>query len=299
MSYSGSVVVKVPATTANVGVGFDVLGMALDLYNEFVFTPSDSLEIYGCPAEMAGENNLIWRSYVSSCRELGLEARALRIEEKCSIPMSGGLGSSSSCVVAGIAAAQVLNGMALDCQKTLMLAAAAEGHPDNVSPAILGGLVSAFVDETGSVHATSWDVADNLRFVCLSPSYRVLTSEARKAIPKSFPTEVVSWQVGRSLALVRAMGEGDAEAIRACCHDRVHEPYRAPLIPDYQRLRRTALDAGACAFLISGSGATMIAVTDNDRGAKDVADACASAGVDGLWVRILHCSLSGVAASRS
>ena len=189
----GAVRVSVPATSANLGVGFDVLGLALDLAAEFAFEPADTLKIDGCAPELAGEDNLVWTSYLCGCREFGLEAQPLHITESCTIPSSGGLGSSSTCVVAGIAAAQALSGLPLDRERTLSLATAIEGHPDNVAPAVMGGLVSSYVEEATTV-TTRWVVADNLRFVCMAPPYRVLTRDARRALPAMVPTSTVSWQ---------------------------------------------------------------------------------------------------------
>ena len=116
--------VSVPATSANLGVGFDVLGLALDLSAEFAFEPAETLKIDGCAPELAGEDNLVWTSYLCGCREFGLEAQPLHITESCTIPASGGLGSSSTCVVAGIAAAQAIAGLPLDRERTLSLATA-------------------------------------------------------------------------------------------------------------------------------------------------------------------------------
>ena len=233
----------------------------------------------------------MWTSYLCGCREFGLEAQSLHITESCTIPASGGLGSSSTCVVAGIAAAQALAGLSLDRERTLSLATAIEGHPDNVAPAVMGGLVSSYVEGPTTV-TTRWVVADNLRFVCMAPPYRVLTRDARRALPAMVPTSTVSWQVGRCLAMVSAMAKGDPDAIRACCHDRIHEPYRAPLIPDYQMLHDVAHENGACTFLISGSGATMMAIADGDERAASVARAVSEA-MPTLWVRTLRASEHG------
>ncbi len=286
------VTVSVPATSANLGVGFDVLGLALDLSASYTFEPSDGLVITGVEDEMSGPDNLVWTSYLAACNELGVPSQALHIHEDCPIPASGGLGSSSTCVVAGIAAAQALAGIALDRQFTLNLATGIEGHPDNVAPAVMGGLVSSYVGG-GLTTSTRWPVAPSLRFVCMAPPYRVLTADARKALPSMVPMESVSWQVGRCLAMVSAMASGDPEAIGACCHDRIHEPYRAPLIPDFDRLQAAALGAGAATFLISGSGATMLAICDGDENAARVA-AAAEAEVDGIWVRTLRANERGV-----
>lgn len=288
--------VSVPATTANLGVGFDVLGMALDLTACYSFAPADSLKITGVDERFCGEDNLVWTSYLRACEELGCEARTLHIHEESPIPSSGGLGSSSTCVVAGIAAAQALNGRDIDRDWTASLATRIEGHPDNVAPAVMGGLVSSYVED-GDTVTTRWCVAPGLRFVCMAPPYRVLTADARRALPAMVPMSSVSWQVGRCLAMVSALAAGDMAAIAACCHDRIHEPYRAPLIPDFERLQNCALDAGAATFLISGSGAAMLAICEDARRADRVHQAV-SALVPDLWVRTLRASEHGVSAQR-
>ena len=287
-----SVRVSVPATTANLGVGFDVLGMALDLTATYTFEPADELQITGVDESLCGPDNLVWTSYVTACEELGLDAVPLHIHEESPIPAAGGLGSSSTCVVAGIAAAQALAGRSIDRRFTASLATRIEGHPDNVAPAVMGGLVSSYV-EGDTTATTRWVVAPNLRFVCMSPPYRVLTSDARQALPSMVPMSSVSWQVGRCLAMVSALASGRAADIAACCHDRIHEPYRAPLISDFERLRSCALEAGACTFLISGSGATMLAICDGDRSAKRVSSAVSSLMPE-LWVRTMRSSEHGV-----
>ena len=288
------VTVRVPATSANLGVGFDVLGLALSLDATFVFEPAEKLLVTGCDERFNTPDNLVWRSYLDACAELGLTPQPLHIHEDSPIPASGGLGSSSTCVVAGIVAAQALAGREIDRPFTLSLATRIEGHPDNVAPAVMGGLVSSYVDEDRTV-TTRWPVAPNLRFVCLAPPYRVLTSDARMALPSMVPMSSVSWQVGRCLAMVSALASGRTTEIAACCHDRIHEPYRAPLIPDYDRLQDTCLEAGAITFLISGSGAAMLAICDGDAVSQRVSDAAMRAMPE-LWVRIMRASERGASA---
>ena len=283
--------VCVPATTANLGVGFDVLGMALDFEARFTFELASELSVSGCDPAFCNEGNLVWTSYLAACEALGLESRPLAIVEDSPIPSSGGLGSSSTCVVAGIAAAQVLAGKELDRQVTLDLATRIEGHPDNVAPAVMGGLVSSFIEDDRT-YTTRWACSPKLRFVCMAPPYRVLTQDARRALPQMVPTDTVSWQVGRCLSMVSALASGNPADIAACCDDRIHEPYRAPLIADYDRLRACTLDAGAIAFLISGSGATMLAIAESDASAERIADV-AKREVDGLWVHIARASERG------
>ncbi len=287
--------VIVPATTANLGVGFDVLGLALNLDAVYTFEEADELAITGCDERLAGPDNLVWTSYLAACAEMGIDARPLHIREECPIPASGGLGSSSTCVVAGIAAAQALAGRTFDRPFSLSLATRIEGHPDNVAPAVMGGLVSSYVQD-GATFTTRWVIAPNLRFVCMAPPYRILTSDARRALPAMVPMSSVSWQVGRCLAMVSALASGEARQIAACCHDRIHEPYRAPLIPDYEHLQACALEAGAATFLISGSGAAMLAICDGDEVAASVAHA-AEAAMPSLWISVLRANEQGTRVS--
>ena len=286
------VIVRVPATSANVGVGFDCLGIALDLTATFLMTPSDRLEVEGCEQRFRGEDNLVWQSYLDACERLGTQARPLHITILSPIPLSGGLGSSSACVIAGIGAAMALSPEGFDRARALELAVAIEGHPDNVAPALLGGLVSSFVDERGQTTSTRMDVAGNLRFVAVAPPYEVRTAEARRVLPTEVTRETAVWQMGRCVAVVRALELGDAALLAAACHDRLHEPYRAKLIPDYEPLREAALAAGACAYMISGSGSTMLAVADGDETAARVADALRAERPD-FWLQTLPANTLG------
>ena len=286
------VIVRVPATSANVGVGFDCLGIALDLTATFLMTPSDRLEVEGCEQRFRGEDNLVWQSYLDACERLGTQARPLHITILSPIPLSGGLGSSSACVIAGIGAAMALSPEGFDRARALELAVAIEGHPDNVAPALLGGLVSSFVDERGQTTSTRMDVAGNLRFVAVAPPYEVRTAEARRVLPTEVTRETAVWQMGRCVAVVRALELGDAALLAAACHDRLHEPYRAKLIPDYEPLREAALAAGACAYRISGSGSTMLAVADGDETAARVADALRAERPD-FWLQTLPANTLG------
>ena len=286
------VIARVPATSANVGVGFDCLGIALDLTATFLMTPSDRLEVEGCEQRFRGEDNLVWQSYLDACERLGTQARPLHITILSPIPLSGGLGSSSACVIAGIGAAMALSPEGFDRARALELAVAIEGHPDNVAPALLGGLVSSFVDERGQTTSTRMDVAGNLRFVAVAPPYEVRTAEARRVLPTEVTRETAVWQMGRCVAVVRALELGDAALLAAACHDRLHEPYRAKLIPDYEPLREAALAAGACAYMISGSGSTMLAVADGDETAARVADALRAERPD-FWLQTLPANTLG------
>lgn len=278
--------VRVPATSANVGVGFDVMGIALDLVATFTFHVCDGLCVYGCLPEYCNDNNLVWTSYLTACEMLDVQPRTLAIGIDSPLPLSGGLGSSSTCVVAGVVAAQLLSGRPFDRPLALNMATSIEGHPDNVAPAVYGGLTSSFV-EAGTTHAAIMPVGDNLRFVAMAPPYEVLTEEARKALPSTVGRDVAVWQMGRCVAMADALVRGDANLIALACHDKLHEPHRMRLIPDYDLLRTRCLQAGACAFVISGSGSCMLAIVDGDERTNEVLRAIAHT-VNGMWVRTLR-----------
>ncbi|WP_322150333.1 homoserine kinase [Paratractidigestivibacter sp.] len=284
-------IVRVPATSANVGVGFDCLGIALDLTATFLMTPSNELVIEGCEERFRGEANLVWQSYLTACGELDVEPQKLRITILSPIPLSGGLGSSSTCVIAGVAAAQILGLGAYDAEQCLVLSTRIEGHPDNVAPAIMGGLVSSFVDGDQTT-STRMDIADNLRFVAIAPPYEVRTADARRVLPTEVPASTAVWQMGRCVAVVRALELGDAELLSKANNDKLHEPYRSKLIPDYEPLKACALEAGACAFMISGSGSTMLAVADGEKTAAAVEAALRDARPD-FWLRNLPANSLG------
>lgn len=287
------VIVRVPATSANVGVGFDCLGLALDLTATFLITPvpGGALSIDGCEERFRGDDNLVWQSYLRTCGILGCDPQPLHITILSPIPLSGGLGSSSVCTIAGMAAAMALSPQGFDRDLALKVATEIEGHPDNVAPALLGGLVSSFVDG-GKTVSTRMEIASNLRFVAIAPPYEVRTEEARKVLPAEVPLSTAVWQMGRCVAVVRALETGDAELLRAACVDKLHEPYRAALIPDYEALKHSALDAGACAFIISGSGSTMLAIADGDAAAARVSAALEAACPD-YWLNTFSANTIG------
>ncbi|MDO4436372.1 MAG: homoserine kinase [Coriobacteriaceae bacterium] len=260
--------ISVPATSANLGIGYDTLGMAVSLYSHFTFERADELKITGCPAEFQNENNLVYASFADALRAWGEEPFPVRLHIDTDVPVARGLGSSSTCVVAGIMAAAALTGHTVDRSELVRLATAVEGHPDNVAPAILGGAVCSFTPTGGLPQCLRYDVHPSLRFITVIPPYEVHTSEARKVVPQSVPLADAVWQMGRIAGMTRGLETGNLELISAANDDRLQEPYRRALIPDYAAIRATCLDGGAGTLWISGSGSTLMAVTDDTIVAK-------------------------------
>ena len=260
--------ISVPATSANLGIGYDTLGMAVSLYSHFTFERADELTITGCPEEFRNANNLVYVSLVDALAEWGEEPFGVSIDIQTEVPVARGLGSSSTCVVAGIMAAAALTGHTVTREELVAMATRVEGHPDNVAPAILGAAVCSFTPDGRLPRCLRYDVSDRLRFVTVIPPYEVHTSEAHKVVPQEVPLSTAVWQMGRVAGLTRGLETGDASLIADANDDRLQEPYRRALIPDYDAIRETCLAGGAKTMWISGSGSTLMAVTDDTIVAK-------------------------------
>lgn len=286
--------VRVPATSANIGPGFDALGLALSLYNYFDALEIDGLEFSGCEGAYCNEDNLFVRAYKRALAELDLPFRGLRVGFEAEVPVARGLGSSSTCIVGGLMAANAIHGGKLPRARLLDIAAELEGHPDNVAPALLGGFVSAVIegdagDECRAVRALHFPIDPELVFNALVPPFELETSKARAALPKSLPYKDAVFNLGHAALVAAAFASRDYDALSAACRDKLHQDYRAPLIPGFQAVVDAASEAGAIAVFLSGAGPTVMAISRT--GSGDFAHAIAptlAARTEGAW---LHLSL--------
>ncbi len=260
--------VTVPATSANLGIGYDTLGMAVSLYSHFTFDHADTLTITGCPEEFQNRDNMVYVAFEQALEQWGMEPFPISIDIQTEIPVARGLGSSSTCVVAGIMGAAALTRRTVTREELVAMATALEGHPDNVAPALLGAAVCSFTPEGELPRCLRYNVSERLRFITIIPPYEVHTSEARRVVPQEGPLSTAAWQRGRIAGLTRGLETGDTELIAAANDDRLQEPYRRKLIPDYDAIRATCLEGGAKTIWISGSGSTLMAVTDDTIVAK-------------------------------
>ena len=260
--------VTVPATSANLGIGYDTLGMAVSLYSHFTFDHADTLTITGCPEEFQNRDNMVYVAFEQALEQWGMEPFPISIDIQTEIPVARGLGSSSTCVVAGIMGAAALTRRTVTREELVAMATALEGHPDNVAPALLGAAVCSFTPEDELPRCLRYNVSERLRFITIIPPYEVHTSEARKVVPQEVQLSTAVWQMGRIAGLARGLETGDTELIAAANDDRLQEPYRRKLIPDYDAIRATCLEGGAKTIWISGSGSTLMAVTDDTIVAK-------------------------------
>ena len=260
--------VKVPATSANLGVGFDCMGLALDWQGVFTFRfDGPEFMISGCPKAYQNKDNLVYHAFARTLMTLGKRVPVVQIHIDTPFPVARGLGSSASCIVAGVLGAVAYSGQKLPLQELLRLATLLEHHPDNVAPALYGSLCASFM-ENGMPYTAQFAVHEKFRFVTIIPDYEVRTEDARRILPSDMSYADAIYQMGRCATLGKALESGDEEMVRHACIDRMQEPYRSRLIPEYDEVKRLCMDLGALAFVISGSGSTMLAVCTADTGGK-------------------------------
>lgn len=264
--------IRVPASSANIGPGFDCYGIAWQLYNELDFELRDrGLSITGCENRYCNRDNLAYTAYKSVLERCGIKSGGLHIHfGKADIPVSRGLGSSSALLVGGVMAANELHSLGLSRNELLDIATALEGHPDNVVPALMGGL-SASALVAGKPVSVRYPLSEKLRFTALIPPFELPTAKARGVLPHYIPREDAIFNVSRGALLLSALGSGDAKLLRVAMDDRIHEPYRIPLIKGFDIARGLAYKCGAASICISGAGSTLLCVSDKEDFADKVA----------------------------
>ena len=275
----GAVTVVVPATTANLGPGFDCLGLTLDLWNDFTFAPADGLEV-GIEGEGADRlprdaDNLVVRAFRRLCDEVGASpSGGLRLDCVVRVPIASGLGSSASAVVAGLLAANELLGGPLDSDGLLALATDVEGHPDNVAAALGGGLVVVVNGEEGLL--TERIDVQPIDVALVVPEVDYTTTASRAELPTYVALADAVYNMGRATLVVEALRRGDLELLGKAMDDRLHQALRLERIPGGPAAMAAARDAGAAAVAVSGSGPSLIAFPAPGADVDDVAAAMAA-----------------------
>ncbi|MBP3361362.1 MAG: homoserine kinase [Clostridia bacterium] len=259
--------IKVPATSANMGPGFDCLGVALGLYNVIETAETGgglSITAAGSKGFITGnENNLIYRAMMTVFEECGYTPKGIRIFQRSRIPMTRGLGSSSACIIGGMLGANVIAGRQLSYDRILELACKMEGHPDNVTPALYGGFCTA-VREGERVYHTSTKLSGHIKFAVMIPGYYVATKRSRTVVPDSFSKADAVFNISHAAMLVSALTSGKTELLRIACEDRMHQQYRKEYIEGMEDIFRKSYELGACAVYLSGSGPTILSVLDKN-----------------------------------
>jgi len=303
MSVVSCITVKVPATTANLGPGFDCIGAALKLYNEFEFTTLDveglMIQVSGTEAEKVetDESNLLYQAFIKLYQHIEQTAPSVKIRIKLGVPLSRGLGSSATAIVGGLVAANELAGRPLSELEVMKLAIAMEGHPDNVVPALLGGCRLAATSNTSN---NCWEIGDipwhrDILPVVAIPDFELSTSEARKVLPAEISRHDAIFNISHFGLLLRGLATNREEWLKAALQDKLHQPYRQALIPGYDAVNTAAINAGAYGMVISGAGPTLLALVDTSK-AKSVEiamkDAWLQKGITST-VRILDLDTQG------
>lgn len=259
--------VRIPATTANMGPGFDSFGMALKLYNEIEIEERKGETIIlnnGIKSEENYKDNLIYKSLINTLGIFNYKYDGFIINvSKCDIPICRGLGSSAACIVGGVAAASSLMGNRLSLDEIIEIATEIEGHPDNVVPAAVGGMVVS-IKEGEKVNYSKVRVPNELKFAAMIPDFQVSTALSRQILPQAYLKEDCIFNISRSAMLISALYNGEFDKLRTCFNDKIHEPYRKKLIKNAEEILQKAQEIGAVGEFVSGSGSTLMAVVDKD-----------------------------------
>jgi homoserine kinase len=271
------VTVKVPATMANLGPGFDCLGLALPLYNEItveetvmpgsgieinIIDDSETFDILSVPKD---NNNLAYKAIELLYNFIGQTASDIKITIKTNIPVARGLGSSASVIVGGLVAANELLGKPADNAVLLSIASEVEGHPDNVTPAMFGGFCLSSMEDDGSVVYSKIAWPENWKVTVLIPDYELDTRIARSVLPESISISDAAFNIRKCAMIIDAVYRKDSELMKKALKDKLHQPYREKLINGFkelQELLQNKEDILGC--VISGAGPTILVISEND-----------------------------------
>ncbi|HNX64746.1 MAG TPA: homoserine kinase [Oscillospiraceae bacterium] len=256
--------IQIPATSANLGAGFDALGLALNYYNYVNMEEFDGISITSLDGNEipADETNLVFDTAKTLFDICGKKFSGLKIEQINNIPMARGLGSSSACIIAGLAGANKLIGNPLSLDDLVNLSAQIEGHPDNTAPALLGGIVTAVFDGK-IVHWVKQEVHTSLKFVVVIPDFELKTEKARACLPKEISHKDAVYNLSRAALFSASLLTGKFENLRTAVHDKLHQPYRMELIPNGREVFDIAYSLGAYAAYLSGAGPSLMAIVDD------------------------------------
>jgi homoserine kinase len=290
--------IKVPATTSNMGPGFDSIGMALDIWNTVTIQLSDhpivSIEGSGNDTLPTNEHNLVYRAAMKLLEIINQEEVNFHISCENNIPLERGLGSSAAAIVGGLSAANAITGSTVSKEKILELAVSLEGHADNAAPAVNGGVQIAIKDND-SICTFPVSISDDLNAVLYIPDLLINTTMARDILPDVVPINDVVYNLGRVALLINSLASGRFQDLCIATTDRLHQPARSNLFPQMQLLINAAMHAGSLGAFLSGSGSTVLALTQGRELtiAYEIAEAAKKANLPGE-VKITSLSLRGV-----
>jgi homoserine kinase len=291
-----TITIKVPATSANLGPGFDALGLALDLWNESSFEFADDfiveIEGEGKNRLHPGRKNMIVRAAQKFAAYVGKELPAFLVRCSNHIPLGSGLGSSAAAILTGLLAANVLTDSNLSPDEILRVATEFEGHPDNVAPALIGGLVVSTVNDQ-NVLARRLPIVP-LHITVVLPDFHFPTKEARNSLPPKIALKDAVHNISRAVLVTEAFRTGDLNLLGEAMTDLLHQPYRMPLIPGAEEAMKAMKADGASAVALSGAGPSLIAFSKTDVPQGEAIGLAASRAFEraGLSARIFQLGVS-------
>jgi len=259
---------RVPASSANLGPGFDAIGLALSLYLECRFRPSDDLKIRVEGRDAAqiplGPDNLIWQTALAVAQDVSESMPPIELEIRNEIPVGKGLGSSAAALTAGVVIADCVLGLGWKAPRILDEAARIEGHPDNVAACVLGSIVAAAIDEGGCTRAVRLELPQRFAVAVVVPDFDLPTSKARAVLPETYPRQDAIFNLQRAALLIAALATGAPAAFPAALEDRLHQPYRAPLVPGLEEILKLRAP-GLLGCALSGAGPSVLVFYERGR----------------------------------
>jgi homoserine kinase len=280
-----TVTVRVPATSANLGCGFDSLGLAVTLYDEYIFRQGNQVHVNVSGEALGdvpiGSDNLAIVAARRVAARVGSPFIHTQIDHISTIPISRGMGASGAAVVAGLSAANYLFGNRLSIKELLQLGIEIEGHPDNILPAFVGGLV-VLSTKNDEVEWVRLECPSSLQIALAVPCLQITTNEARKVLPESVPFADAIHNISRAALFVAAIQNNRMDLLATGMEDRIHQPYRRALHPTMDKMIEAALAAGAAGAALSGSGSTVIAFCEANAHAtaESMRLSCETTGID-------------------
>lgn len=280
--------VRVPATTANLGAGFDIFGLALTLYNEFEVEEADGVFIESYPENeflKNPENNLFIKVVKYLCEAEGNTFHGAKLKQTVNIPVARGLGSSATAIVAGILTGFAVHKKPLTDEEFFKVAYLFEPHPDNLLPAWKGGLIAALKTEDKTYYSKI-EFPQELKAVVVIPDFELSTELARSVLPKEIPLKDAVFNIQRASLFIRALQEKRFDLLKVAMEDRLHQPYRKSLIPNFDKVIQYAYESGAVGASLSGAGSTMLALAlDNfDKIGQAMVSAFSEAGINAKYL---------------
>jgi homoserine kinase len=256
--------IRVPATSANLGPGFDCLGIALNLYNTFTFEEIDKgIEFIGCDEKFKNKNNLVYTSMQKCFDQIGYKSHGIKIKMQCDIPVSRGLGSSAACILGGVMAASEIASGALSTNEILEIAAKIEGHPDNLAPALYGGMAVSIKDKE-KIYVQQIKLNKKFEFCALIPGFTLSTEKARSVLPKLVPYEDALFNIGRTALLIASLSNGNMDMIKIGCEDKLHQDHRGKLINNYADITEKCKGLNSKGVFLSGAGPTIMNIINEE-----------------------------------